>query len=43
MRGVANGSIPNPKGLSDKKAREFVEGQPTKNLPEKAKPKKKVR
>ena len=40
MRGVAGGSIPNPPGLSDKEAKEFVKGHPTKGLPEKAKKKK---
>ena len=40
MRAVASGSI-KKKGLSKAKALEFVEGQSTKDLPEKVKKKKK--
>lgn len=36
MRAVASGAVKAP-GLSRKEAREFVEGHPTKALPEKAK------
>lgn len=40
MRAVAEGDVKAP-GLSKKQAKEYVAGTPTKNLPERAKPRRK--
>lgn len=36
MAGICNGSITPPKGLTKKKACEFIKGQSPKDLPDKA-------